>query len=73
MENSAGNEESTKLKRKTCSLCGREVELELFRYHQETEQHLIDRIVEHYPSWKENPGKALEFYREFILTGSELS
>ncbi|MBT3784134.1 hypothetical protein HOF92_04090 [bacterium] len=71
MENSFGNGESTNPPLRTCSLCGREVDEELFNYHRDTEQHLIDRITEHYPAWKENPSKALQFYRVFILTNSK--
>ena len=69
MANSTGKGGSTRIREKLCPLCGRIVDGKLFQYHWDTEQHLIDRIMEHYPAWKDNPQKALEFYQAFILPG----
>ncbi|MBW7874369.1 MAG: hypothetical protein H3C47_00085 [Candidatus Cloacimonetes bacterium] len=54
-----------------CPICNRDVDKELFDYHFQTEEHLLNKIRERYPAWVESPQKVLWFYRRFVLEVSQ--
>ncbi len=59
------------MKTRICSICNREVDVELFDYHVKTEEHLLKKILEQYPAWEGSSDKILWYYRSFILPSNE--
>jgi len=61
---------SNKKKYERCNICGLQVECDFFDYHKKTEEHIIDLILEYFPSWIMDDGsspKAIEFFRKIVL------
>jgi len=63
------------LDRDVCPLCGERVDADILEYHRSIEEHVLDVIRAHNPSWVLPDGtcpKAKEYYLAVIL-GRELS
>ncbi len=58
-----------------CALCGDEVDAEIMEYHRGVEEHVLELIRTHNPSWIHADGKcpkAKDYYLSVIL-GRELA
>ena len=56
--------------RVVCPLCGEEVDAEILEYHRGVEEHVLDLIRSHNPSWVRTDGscpKAREYYLSVVL------